>query len=175
MKTRKQQDFFKDDREVGPGRSAHGGELAKGKRKVTRPFRKNQTNHLVLKSSAAKGRLIMLGPKFRLAIDAIVEKYAERFQITLHEKQNVGNHIHCMASAPRKKLLSNFLRTIAGVIARLVTGAKKGEPFDGRFWDHVIFTRLIVGRRDFRSMQNYLHKNHLEAELGPQARAEYER
>ena len=64
------------------------------------------------------------------------------------------------------------------VIAREITGARRGRPFGKRFWDELAFTRVIAGGRDFRGMKKYLHKNAAERDFGTLARKtieEYER
>ena len=49
-------------------------------------------------------------------------------------------------------------------------GARKGKAFGKRFWDHLAFTRIITGRRDFVSIKNYFYKNQSEREDGPLGR-----
>lgn len=57
--------------------------------------------------------------------------------------------------------MQNFLRIIAGQIAFDITGAKKGNKI-GRFWDHLVYTRIINWGRHFETLQAYLIKNLLE-------------
>jgi len=61
-----------------------------------------------------------------------------------------------------------FLRELAGGIAILVTGAKKGCALTrnetGRgFWDHLAFSRIVYFGRDFKNVGRYLIKNLFEA------------
>jgi hypothetical protein len=56
----------------------------------------------------------------------------------------------------------SFLRVFAGMTARLVTGAHKGEPI-GRFWDSVAYSRIVSWGREFRSVGAYVRKNEEEA------------
>lgn len=112
----------------------------------------------------------MLGYKNKLQIERIVVARAKQFGITLHDWQNVGNHLHLVASFKRRESLQNFLRTIAALIARHVTGAKRGKPYGKRFWDQLAFSRVVFGRLGFGHLKNYVQKNRIEAEEGGEAR-----
>jgi REP element-mobilizing transposase RayT len=168
--TPKQGDFFKGHREHAPNRRTHGGEGSKHTRKLIRPLSSRKPLHLVLKSSHAKGKLTMRGLENEPAIEEILRKNARQFVVTIHWMQNVGNHIHLVLSFKRRVWFQNFLRTIAALIARQVTKARKGKPFGKPFWDYLAFTRVITGRRDFLGMKNYINKNRIEAEVHPLAR-----
>jgi REP element-mobilizing transposase RayT len=112
----------------------------------------------------------MLAPRNQLVIEKILTKWATKFGVTLHHRQNVGNHLHIVASFARPEEFQNFLRTITSLIARHVTGAKRGKPFGRRFWQGLAFTRVIMGQRDFNGVRNYVEKNRMEAEIHPLAR-----
>lgn len=177
MKTR-QFDFFTSQREHAPCRLTHGGRRSKGLRKIARPLDSRRPIHLVLKSSHARGRLNFLTTKNRPLVEKIVREWARYFHVKIHGFENVGSHLHIIASFPKRECFGNFLRTVTALIAREVTGSRKGRPFGKRFWDDLAFTRVIAGWRDFRGMKNYLFKNHLEREIGEVSRKtveEYER
>ena len=59
---------------------------------------------------------------------------------------------------------------MTGLIARHITGARKGNPFGRRFWDYTAFTRVIVGYRAYWTARNYIEKNKIESELGKTTR-----
>ena len=71
-------------------------------------------------------------------------------------------------------MFQRFLRTVTGLIARHVTGARKGRPFGRRFWSHVAFTRVVTGLRGFKQMRSYVEKNRVEAEFGALERRLFE-
>ena len=175
MKKAVQRDFFEGKRENGPRRTKHGGGLETNKRKLARPFRASRPLHIVLKSSHARGALSMRSMRNRLAVDKIVVAHATKARAKLHAKQNVGNHIHLLMTFKTRVALKVFLRSVAALIARHVTGAKKGKPFGSPFWDEIPFTRIFEGLRDFRGMLNYIFKNKIEAESGTAARERMER
>ena len=170
MRRAKQRDFFEKQRDFAPRRHTHGGKGAKGLRKIKRPLDRKRPVHLVLHAKAAKQSLSMLAARNQLAIDKILKERARQFGITLHSKQNVGNHLHIVASFPRTREFQNFLRTITALIARHVTGARRGKPFGKRFWDHLAFTRVVFGRGDFKGLSKYIGKNRIQAEFGYLAR-----
>lgn len=170
MRRAKQKDFFEGKREHGPGRISHGGESSARRRKINRPLDRKKPIHLVLKSAHAKGPLSLLGVKNQIFVERTLKKWSQHFQITIHSWQNVGNHIHIVCSFSQPDSVRNFLRTVAALIARQVTGARRGKPFGKRFWDHLAFSRIAMGRADFKRMENYVYKNKLEVDYGYLAR-----
>ena len=174
MRKAAQRDFFEDKREHRPNRTKHGGGIEKNKRKLARPFRANKPIHIVIKSSHAKGALSLRSMQNKLAVESILINHAKKTNAKLHAKQNVGNHVHILATFKTKKMLTRFLKAITALIARHVTKAKKGKPFGVKFWDEIPFTRIVEGLRDFRGMLNYILKNRIEAEYGAAARERME-
>jgi hypothetical protein len=110
----------------------------------------------------------------RLEVARIIRVRARQFHIKIHHYENVGNHLHVVASFPMRELFQDFLRTVTALISRFVTGSKKGKPFGKRFWDGLAFTRVVMGHRDFRGLANYLLKNALERDLGKLSRTTVE-
>ena len=166
---KKQADLFSLNRDFAPGRIAHGDGSCIGRRKLSRPFKRNCAIHLVMKSTNAKGRMSLLTGSNKLAVARIVAAQAARFGVKIHSEQNVGNHLHALVSCGCRKRFQNFLRAVAGLIARAIL--KNGV---GRFWTQPIFTRLVTGRRDFFSMRNYIVKNQIEAAFGKAERSRVE-
>lgn len=117
----------------------------------------------------------MLSPRNQIAIDRIIEKQARKNDVKIHAEQNVGNHLHVMASFKSKPQFKRFLRAVAGLIARHVLESKKGHAAKTKFWDHIPFTRIVQGFRDFTGMLRYILKNTVEAELGKEFREGVER
>ena len=153
-------------------RTEHGGEVAKGKRKVSRPIRAKQIAHVVLRSKKAKGELNFLRPKHAARIERILRAQANKHIVKLHEYVNVGNHLHLKLRPFCKKGFQNFLRSSAALIARAVTGAKKGKPF-GAFWDGLAYSRVLKTRAEEWILRRYFIANSYEAEFGRMARDTY--
>jgi REP element-mobilizing transposase RayT len=110
----------------------------------------------------------MLHPKHCDPIHALTEKLAKRWGVRLYRYANVGNHIHLLIKVPSRAVWRRFLRELAGGIAVIVTGAKKGAGLSpnetGRgFWDHLAFTRIVSFGRDFAGVSRYVIKNLFEA------------
>jgi REP element-mobilizing transposase RayT len=174
----KQYDLFSNrttgHRAFVSSRVSHGGAPAKGRRKIARPLDRRKPLHVVLKSSVAKGRLSLLSSRHRLVVEKTLRERAVQFGVKIHSFQNMGNHLHVLISFTNRELVQNFLRTVTALIARAVTGAKKGKPFGKRFWDGLAFTRVISGFKDFQSTEAYLHKNEVERVVGKEGRAALE-
>ena len=162
-----QKSFFNSKSEFSKSRISHGGDAC-GRRKVFRPLDRKRALHITLKSSHAKGRLSLLAP--RLVVASVINEQAVKSQVTLHRIENMGNHIHMLVSFKSRELMQRFLRVVTGLIARAVTGARKGKAFGKRFWDHLAHTRIVTSRKDFVKLTNYFDKNEVEREVGPCAR-----
>jgi REP element-mobilizing transposase RayT len=170
----KQFDLFQNSQGRSPRRIVHGGSSRAGMRKVERPLDTRRPLHLVLKSKEARGRLSFLAPKNRIAIERIVKARSTQFGVKIHSKEVMGNHIHIVATFAKRRLFQNFLRTLTALISREVTGARRGQPFGRRFWDGLAFSRVVMGRIDFRGLTGYLKKNQIEREVGHLARRSVE-
>ena len=128
--------------------------------------------HLVLKSSKATGRYWMLNHRHAKPINKLISLKARKFGIELKEFVNMGNHIHFQLRAYSRKSFQAFLRAITNLIARLVTGAKKGNKF-GRFWDGLAFSRIVSTFEEQIRLEGYLVGNKVERRLGYNARQAY--
>lgn len=167
MTRRRQRDFFESDRELHPGRLSHGGEFAIRKRKIIRPLDPRRPVHVTMRSSKARGRYNFRS--HQVAVARIVEKAALRSRIKIHRYANVGNHLHLLFSFKTRESAQRFMREVAGLIARAVTGARKGKAF-GKFWDQLAHSRVVTGLRDLRNVQNYVLINTMEGQFGKKAR-----
>jgi REP element-mobilizing transposase RayT len=148
--------------------ASHGGDLAPGKRKTARPIDPKQALHVVLRSSIARGDQSMLRSKYCQPIHDFAHELAERWGVRIYRFANVGNHIHLLLKVPSRAVWRRFIRELAGGIAVIVTGARKGAGLKknerGRgFWDELVFTRIVKFGRDFFGVKNYLAKNLFEA------------
>lgn len=144
------------------GRTDHGGDSRRGKRKVARPLATKKPMHLVLRSSRAVGEWSFLRRKNRAAIKALLEGLARRYGVKVMAFENVGNHLHLLVRGKSRPLLRSFLRTLPAKIAFAVTSAKKGNPV-GRFFEQIVFTRVVEWGRDISRLKRYFFKNQLEA------------
>lgn len=142
-------------------KTEHGGSLNKGKRKTIRPLDSKRPVHIVLRSNKARGTLSLIHKK--AAIKALLNRFAEKNFVKIHQLANVGNHLHIVVSFPHRSYFARFLKTITGRIAVLMTGAKKGEK-KGKFWDELAYTRVVNWGRDFIQTAEYITKNLFEGE-----------
>ncbi len=147
---------------------SHGGHLTLHQRKTARPIDPKQALHVVLRSSKAKGEFSMLNLKHCNHIDTFTKKLAIKWGVKIYRYANVGNHIHLLIKVPSRIVWQRFLRELAGTIAIIVTGARKGSALTknstGRgFWDHLVFTRIVSFGRDFTGVAKYIIKNLFES------------
>lgn len=143
-------------------RTEHGGELRAGKRKIERPIDPERALHVTLRSTRASGRLSLLSRTHVRQIEILRDRYARRFQVRVYRYANVGNHLHLAVKGKTREGIQNFFRAFSGGVARLVTQAKKGQAF-GKFWDALIYTKVIEWGTQFKNTLDYVFMNQLEA------------
>src|SRR5262249_40360358 len=138
------------------------GETRLGRRKLARPIDVRRPLHVVLRSSRARGGWGLRTRRNERLVSGTLRRFATRYRIRVYEVANVDNHVHILLRTPSRRELQDFLRTFAGVTARLVTKANKNRPV-GRFWDFLSYSRVVAWGRDFRGIRTYVVENRLEA------------
>lgn len=92
---------------------------------MRRPLDARKPLHIVMRSSKARGQYNLLRTEHTNRVKKIFYKQAERFGVRIESFANVGNHVHLVVRFAKRRLVQNFLRTVAALVARAVTGAKK--------------------------------------------------
>jgi REP element-mobilizing transposase RayT len=176
----KQQSFFKNQAR------AHGGAHSVKKRRTPRPMSTKHALHITLRSQFAKGQRSLL--KHKKPINEVIEKASKQFQIQVYEKAICGNHIHLLIRGKTRVNLQNFFRVVAGHIAQKILEsfpitkqereaerARGGAPTSGKmkktgcqknqrkFWELLIYTRIITWGKEFKTVTMYIIQNTLEA------------
>src|SRR5262249_17109473 len=143
-------------------RTEHGGAVAR-RRKAERPVSTRRPMHLVLASSRARGAWSLR--RHDSAIRATLRMAARRHGIRVYEFANVGSHLHLLVRARRREAFQGFLRSFAGLVARRITGARRGLP-RGRFWSGLAWSRVVAWGRDCVGVRDYIVRNEIEAACG---------
>lgn len=147
-----------------------GGSLSKKRcGRVARPVSTRDSMHLILKSSLAKGDFSFRAKDHAARIEASLRKNSARFGVELIRFSNNHNHLHLHVRFGSRDLYKRFVRSVSGHIAMIVTGANKTKPLakiigQKSFWDERPFSRVVHGRRGFRTANDYVRLNQLEAE-----------
>ena len=148
-------------------RRSHGGTFKYAK--IERPLSTKKWIHLTLKSHKAKGELSFLHSKNRQRVEKILADKARKFHVLIAEFVNVGNHLHIKIKISSRESFQHFLRAVTTLIARTVTGAKKGKPF-GRFWQGLAYTRVLKSALEVLQLKGYFEANRRQAGEGDEAR-----
>jgi REP element-mobilizing transposase RayT len=143
-------------------RRVHGGEYAIGKRKTARPFSSQKPIHVVMRATKAKGPMALWTSRNSKNVAAIVKKRAKASDIRIYQFSNNGNHLHILLRSKHKLDFQNFLKTVAGHIAQMMTKAHRGAP-KGKFWDALTFTRVGDWQRAYDNLKDYVLQNLYEA------------
>lgn len=97
---------------------------------------------------------------------------AQKFFVEILDFVNMGNHLHIKVRFRDPKRFQQFLKSYTALLARMITGARKGKPF-GKFWDGLAFTRVLTSSFEELGLRGYFEGNHRERELGPAERKFY--
>jgi hypothetical protein len=153
-------------------RRSHGGDQTVGRRKEFRPLDKKKWTHLILKSEKAVGAFGLLRPKNQIFIAELLDKKARKFNVAIQSYANVGNHLHMKLKFANREDFQNFLRSITTLIARFVTGARKGKPF-GKFWQGLAYTRVVTTKKEELQLRGYIAANLIEVGSSKSERNSY--
>jgi REP element-mobilizing transposase RayT len=146
-------------------RRTHGGVPTKPARKLERPLSRKDFIHLILKSEKAKGALGFLKSENDIVVRDILREKAKKFGVVIADFANVGNHLHIKIRAQSRESFQKFLKAVTCLIARKITGAKRGKKF-GKFWQGLAFTRIITSRLEELRLRGYFEANRKEAQYG---------
>ncbi len=150
-------------------KSSHGGTLRAGKRKIKRPFIPKRPMHVVFRSSKARGDLSFLRTKHERRIDIILKRQSRKHFVRVLSYVNVGNHLHIKIRANSRDSFQAFLISVSALIARAVSGAKKGNKV-GKFWDALVYTRILKTSFEGKILNHYFNANLMETMFGKEVR-----
>ncbi len=153
-------------------RTEHGGFKTKGRRKLERPFSSKRWLHLVLKSDKAIGPRSFLAKANVKCVREVIEAKGRKFGVNVADYVNVGNHLHLKVKAGSRLQFQMFLKAVTTLIARHVTGARRGFKF-GRFWQGLAYTRVLRSRFEELRLRGYFQANREEVASGRAAREDY--
>lgn len=105
-------------------------------------------------------------------MEATLNEKARKFGVKIAEMVNVGSHVHLKIRITSRATFQRFLKAVTSLIARFVTGARRGKPF-GRFWQGLAFTRVLKTSLEKLNLRGYLEANRREAVHGGEAREDY--
>jgi len=169
MRKPQQTQFFK------AAAKTFGGSLLKHNPREKRTLSFRRPIHLVMRSKYAKNQWSFLHKNNKSKIDFQVMKQAKANGIRVYDYVNVGNHLHMNLLIPSRLSYQRFVRSLSGIIPRLVMGIERGgaRPTDSMayerkaplatFWEGRPFTRILSWGREFRALQSYFQLNHWES------------
>jgi REP element-mobilizing transposase RayT len=146
-------------------RTEHGGDVRRGKRKLERPVSTRRPMHVVL--TAAKGRCSLRS--YDRIVRDVLRGMARRFDVRVYDFANVNSHLHLVVRARRREAFQGFLRSFVGIIARRITGARRGRPC-GAVFKGLAWSRLVSWGRDYIGVRHYVFRNQIEGVEGPRIR-----
>ena len=148
----------------------HGGVSLKKRRKTARPLIPGLITHVVFKSSKAKGGLSFY--KHKRLVTKLLNEKKKKFFIEILDWVNMGNHLHLKVRFKDRTRFAQFLKSFTALLARQITGAKRGNKF-GKFWDGLVYTRVLLTKLEEYGLRGYFEANHRQREYGYTERATF--
>lgn len=130
--------------------SEFGGELLRGKRKSQRPLSTRRPIHLVLRGDIRRSGSLRRHQSF---VEKTIKKFATQFRLKIYKLAVNSNHCHALIKISQREDYKNFVRAVAGALAKKTKIKWVVRPF----------TRLVGWGRDFTNACAYILKNELEA------------
>ncbi len=168
-------------------RKEHGGSLSHRKRRSFRPISLKQSLHVTLRSDFAIGGRCLL--RHRKMIEQTMRKAAYLFRVRIYNYAICGNHLHLFIKGNSRVDLQNFFRVLAGHTAQNILRENPLKPhekekrrilYEGgaprksgravpckknrrKFWQLLLYSRIVGWGREFRAVFRYVTQNTLEA------------
>ncbi len=142
---------------------AYGGSLMKRRKgRGIRPLAVKNSMHLVLRSSLAKGEWSLL--RHSSKIRKILKRFSTKYGVKILAVGNAGNHVHLHIQLSNRFTYKPFIRATTASIAMAITGMSRWKKLDIKFWDRRPFTRIVIGRRAFLRLADYVFMNGMEGQ-----------
>ena len=136
-------------------RFGHGGILAQGKRKSRRPLSMNKPMLVSLTTAPLQSRHHLQERRNSAYIREILQRQAKKFKIQLLEEKISFGSLELMLRVKQREQFQQFLRSVTALIARKISGARKGHKF-GKFWLGLAYSLVIRGRESFQELLSTL-------------------
>ena len=144
----------------------YGGSLRRrANGRGARPLSRSKPIHLVLRSTAARGKLAFnrfgMGQNYNFVTDTVYD-LAKVHGVKIDRYGNAGNHIHLLIRLAARHEYKSFIRALTGTLALMIPKRAGLKVAKGKFWDERPFSRVVLGRRGAEIADKYVILNHLE-------------
>jgi hypothetical protein len=133
-----------------------GGSLLKNSNaKTPRPLSTKHPIHVVLRSSAAKGKWSLKKPTNAKIVEETFKQLASDYEIKVHESFVANDQVHLLIQLGDLETFAPFIRSLSGTIAIKVTGANKLAGLKEKFWDFRPWSRIVAQKRGYSLLKDY--------------------
>jgi REP element-mobilizing transposase RayT len=126
----------------------------------------------------AIGKRSFLEPARAQRIEKMVHRLGKLQGVKVYRFANSGNHLHLLVLPRSRKAFHDFVRSVAGVAARLSLGKERGKAAlkikkksleknsdHSTFWDARPFTRIVEWGREFKMTSGALESRGKRGEV----------
>ena len=146
----------------------HGGDLSTKKRKSRRAIDSTKSLHVVLKSDKARGLRSLNNNS--AVVKRVIRKSSWLFRVKVYSFSLNHNHIHLCVKGRNREDIQNFFRVLAGhmaqeILRKFPLPEKRGNApgYKRKFWNALLYSRIVSWGRDYGRVLNYIYINKLEA------------
>lgn len=133
-----------------------GGSLLKNSNaKTPRPLSTKHPIHVVLRSSAAKGKWSLKKPTNQKMVEETFKQLANEYEIKVQESVVANDQLHLLIQLGRRDDFAPFIRSLSGTIAIKITGANKLAGLKEKFWDFRPWSRVVPQKRGYSLVRDY--------------------
>jgi REP element-mobilizing transposase RayT len=157
-----------------PTNKEHGGIHSYKTRRSRRTLSTKHSLHITLRSNLAVRQRSLLSNQ--AIVRKVLKKASSLFQVKVYRYAICGNHLHLQIRGTRREDIQNFFRVFAGHTAQEILrkfplpkqpsgGAPKKtcKKNQRKFWDLLIYSRILSWGREYRNVARYILQNMLEA------------
>jgi REP element-mobilizing transposase RayT len=158
-----------------PTSKEHGGIHSYKKRRSRRALSTKHSLHITLRSNLAVRQRSLLSNQ--AIVRKVLKKASSLFQVKVYRYAICGNHLHLQIRGTHREDIQNFFRVFAGHTAqeilkkfplpKLAGGAPQKSQLckknQRKFWDLLIYSRILSWGREYKTVANYILQNTLEA------------
>lgn len=105
--------------------------------------------------------------KNKSMVEKLIQEKSKKFHVKIADIVNMGNHLHIKLKIVSRLSFQKFLISITGLIARKITGARRGKTF-GKFWQGLAFTRVVKTSLEELQLRGYFEANRRQRKFSPE-------
>lgn len=136
-------------------RLSYGGQEVRGHRKIERPFIPGAPLAFEFQALQHTGKYSLVHRSNISRIKGRVFRLSNRYHVRIRDFQIHSGRIAIVFTAKDRYAMTCFLRVMAGQVAQMITGARKGVK-KGKYWARLCWSKLILSKKSYEQAVEWL-------------------